>query len=59
MTKCDSCLNSRQIVSENGMHYVCGLSHREASNCVFSHYKYYIEHPAQKYVKNNRSNCTK
>ena len=32
--KCDNCLNSRRIISENGLHSVCSLSDRVAVNCL-------------------------
>jgi len=33
--KCDKCLNSRPIMSENGLHRVCGLSNeKEAVDCL-------------------------
>lgn len=31
--KCDNCLHSRRIISENGMHSVCCLSEKEAMEC--------------------------
>jgi len=35
MGKCDKCLNSRPIMSENGLHRVCGLSDEKAAmNCL-------------------------
>lgn len=34
MEKCDECLNSRLIVSENGYHSICTLSQKEAINCM-------------------------
>lgn len=32
--KCDTCINARAIMSENGWHYVCGLSSKLASRCI-------------------------
>ena len=32
--RCDTCLNSRVIISENGYHSVCCLSDKEAVACV-------------------------
>ena len=46
--KCDTCINSRPVISENGIHSVCCLSARKARNCVFYFWKYYAEHPANK-----------
>ena len=33
---CDKCLNSRPIVSENGMHYICALSAKKAKKCLLT-----------------------
>lgn len=32
--KCDTCLNSRPVISENGMHNVCCLSSKAARDCI-------------------------
>lgn len=32
--KCDTCLNRRMIMSENGLHAVCGLSQVKAVECI-------------------------
>ena len=32
--KCDDCLNSRPIISENGTHRACCLSGRAAVKCL-------------------------
>ena len=34
MKKCEECLHSRMIVSENGYRAVCCLSQRAAVNCM-------------------------
>ena len=34
MEKCDKCLHSRPIISENGYHSVCTLSDKAAINCM-------------------------
>lgn len=34
LTKCDSCLNSRIVVSENGLHSICCLSEKKAVDCL-------------------------
>lgn len=34
MTNCEKCLNSRPIVSENGLHSICCLSQKKAINCI-------------------------
>jgi hypothetical protein len=33
-TKCDKCLKSRMIVSENGYHGICTLPPKAAMDCV-------------------------
>lgn len=32
--KCDNCINSRPIISENGIHYHCCLSHKKTIECL-------------------------
>lgn len=32
--RCNSCLNSRLIISENGFHYVCRLNKRQYFRCI-------------------------
>lgn len=32
--KCDTCINARAILSENGWHRVCNLSSKSASRCI-------------------------
>ena len=34
MKKCEECLNSRLVVSENGYHAVCCLSQKKAIDCM-------------------------
>lgn len=34
MIKCESCLYSRAIISENGHHYTCGLHWKKAKKCI-------------------------
>ena len=34
MEKCEQCLHSRPIVSENGIHYGCCLSAKKAAECM-------------------------
>lgn len=45
---CDTCLNSRPVVSENGIHYACCLSGRAAVQCLTGMKDRYIEHPMRK-----------
>ena len=48
LIKCESCLNSRFIVSENGSHYVCCLSGRAAVQCMTGQRDGYIKKPMRK-----------
>ena len=32
--RCDTCTNSRVVVSENGIHYICCLTKKKAINCL-------------------------
>ena len=50
MMKCDSCLNSRTVVSENGRHPVCCLSEKQAMNCLMGKDDKYvtIQRPEEK-----------
>lgn len=34
LTKCDSCLNSRVVISENGLRSICCLSEKKAVACI-------------------------
>lgn len=43
--KCDSCLNSRIIVSENGLHSICCLSEKKAVDCMFGEKDHYVGIP--------------
>ena len=43
MSKCDLCINSRAIISENGLHYICCLSEKKAMECILNvneHFRY-------------------
>lgn len=31
---CETCLNSRGIISENGMHRICSLSEKTSMDCI-------------------------
>lgn len=45
MEKCEQCLNSRPIVSENGIHYGCCLSKKKAVECMFGVKDYHARKP--------------
>lgn len=34
LTKCDGCLNSRIVISENGLRSICCLSEKRAVACL-------------------------
>lgn len=34
MSKCDTCLFSRAVISENGIHWVCCLTSKKATDCM-------------------------
>lgn len=50
-TKCESCFNSRPIISENGIHYSCCLSAKKARDCVFGDWKHYVAYPVSMYLR--------
>lgn len=50
MVNCDSCLNSRPIISENGYHSVCCLSEKKATECLLTG-KYFILYPFVKFFE--------
>lgn len=41
--KCDQCLNSRPIISENGIHYICCFSDKKAFACISQQKNYFVE----------------
>lgn len=43
MNRCSHCLNSRAIISENGIHYSCCLSSKKAIECVLGKKSLYID----------------
>lgn len=34
MKKCEECIHSRLIISENGYHHICCLSQKKATDCM-------------------------
>lgn len=42
MNKCDKCLNSRPIISENDYHFICCLSSKKATDCITHTKDYFI-----------------
>ena len=44
--KCDTCLESRCVVSENGIHHVCCLpDDRDSVNCLIGKDDRYVANP--------------
>lgn len=43
--KCDDCLNSRPVISENGIHYICCLSSQQLKKCLTGEKSYFEEKP--------------
>nr|DAG70828.1 MAG TPA: hypothetical protein [Caudoviricetes sp.] len=41
-SKCDTCLHSRVIISENGCHSICFLSSKQTVKCMMNNYNKYI-----------------
>ena len=39
--KCETCLYSRIVISENGYHRICALSDKKAIECIINDYKHY------------------
>ena len=42
MQKCEECLNSRPIISENGYHAVCCLSQKKAMDCMMGKKNHFV-----------------
>ena len=40
--KCDDCLKSRLIISENGTHHICSLSSKTAMKCLSGEKDQYV-----------------
>ena len=52
--RCDTCLNSRVIISESGYHSVCCLSQKKAVDCITQQKNYYTENPSTYTPKERR-----
>lgn len=52
---CMYCMNSRPIVSENGIHYSCVLSNKKSMLCRFREKDYFIRLPLFKKEGNNEN----
>lgn len=50
--KCDTCVHScRAVISENGLHFICGLSNRAANNCFMGRKDHYVEDSLKREAK--------
>lgn len=56
--KCDYCLNSRPVVSENGTHYVCCLTSQQLKKCLTGTKDYFEERPciSKIFIEENKEN---
>ena len=54
--KCDSCLNSRRIVSENGFHPICCLPDEEVRECLITG-EHYVRHPWYREEPEYKEDC--
>lgn len=52
---CMYCMNSRPIVSENGIHYSCVLKHKETMLCRFGDKDYFVRLPLFKKEKSDEN----
>ena len=48
MNRCDTCEDSRCIVSENGFHYNCCLKEKDAMDCLTGKVDHYVRNPMKK-----------
>lgn len=46
MEQCESCLLSRPIISENGIHYNCTLGPKDSIVCITHDYIKYVKSPS-------------
>ena len=46
--RCEKCLNSRPVISENGIVYICCLSSRAAVNCLSDKKDGFVKNPMRK-----------
>ena len=46
--KCEECLNSKPVISENGFHKNCTLSYKKAMDCLLGIKDSFIKNQMQK-----------
>lgn len=51
-SKCDTCLHSRVIVTENGYHSICCLPSKQAVKCMTNNYNKYITLSKKEIINN-------
>ena len=54
--RCDSCLNARRIVSENGFHPICCLPDKEVRECLITG-EHYVRHPWYREEPEYKEDC--
>lgn len=55
-TRCDTCFNSRVIISENGYHSICCLSQKKGIDCITKQKDYYAENPSTRKPQKEEQN---
>ena len=55
MSKCETCLDGRAIISESGIHYICTLTDKEVLECLTREKDHYIRNPMKKDSTDDRS----
>ena len=48
MSKCETCLDGRAVISENGIHYICTFSDKKVLECLTRKKDHYIRNPMKK-----------
>lgn len=56
--KCDYCLNSRPVFSENGWHPACCLTSQQIKKCLMGQKDYFEERPciSQIFIEKTKEN---
>ena len=56
--KCDYCLNSRPVFSENGWHPACCLTSQQIKKCLMGQKDYFEERPciSKIFIEENKEN---
>lgn len=51
--RCNTCLNGVPVVSENGIHYNCALTEKDALYCLTGQEDHYVRNPMKTEEDNN------